>query len=98
MDKKLPHYLQPTQGKELYNGNYLDFRPQLNSDKWIQQFLPDVYDKEIEIYGNRTIQGFLKMVSQEMPSNDDQIIWLESARKSYIEERHKPVSKSKYHK
>ena len=72
-------HLQPTQGKNLYQGNYLDFTNG-TIDQWTQQFLPDVYDKEIEIYGNRTISGFLKMVSAEMPSSSDQIIWLEQGR------------------
>ena len=78
----LPSYLQPTQGKTLYGGNYLNFIGGGDSqvDQWAQQFLPDVYDKEIEIYGNRTISGFLKMVSAEMPSTSDQIIWLEQGR------------------
>ncbi len=71
--------LQPTQTKALYQGNYLDFT---NADfgQWTQQFLPDVYDQEINIYGNRTISGFLKMVSAEMPSTSDQIIWTEQGR------------------
>ena len=75
----LPSYLQPSQGKGLYAGNYLNFLDS-NHAQWAQQFLPDVYDKEIEIYGNRTISGFLKMVSAEMPSSSDQIIWLEQGR------------------
>ncbi len=71
--------LQPTQTKNLYQGNYLDFT---NSDfsQWTQQFLPDVYDQEINIYGNRTISSFLKMVSAEMPTTSDQIIWTEQGR------------------
>ena len=72
-------FLQPTQGKNLYAGNYIDFTNTAH-DQWAQQFLPDVYDKEIEIYGNRTISGFLKMVSAEMPSTSDQIIWMEQGR------------------
>ena len=75
----LPNFLQPTQGKNLYGGNYLNFLDG-SIEQWAQQFLPDVYDKEIEIYGNRTISGFLKMVSAEMPSTSDQIIWLEQGR------------------
>ena len=71
--------LQPTQGKNLYAGNYLNFLD-AGHQQWAQQFLPDVYDKEVEIYGNRTISGFLKMVSAEMPSTSDQIIWLEQGR------------------
>ena len=72
-------FLQPTQGKQLYGGNYIDFTNE-NHNQWAQQFLPDVYEKEIEIYGNRTISGFLRMVSAEMPSTSDQIIWLEQGR------------------
>ena len=72
-------HLQPTQGKNLYAGNYLNFLDS-SHQQWAQQFLPDVYDKEVEIYGNRTISGFLKMVSAEMPSTSDQIIWLEQGR------------------
>ena len=72
-------FLQPTQGKNLYAGNYLDFTNG-TINQWTQQFLPDVYEKEIEIYGNRTISSFLRMVSAEMPSSSDQIIWLEQGR------------------
>ncbi len=71
--------LQPTQTKALYQGNYLDFTDS-SFQQWTQQFLPDVYDQEINIYGNRTISGFLKMVSAEMPSTSDQIIWTEQGR------------------
>ena len=72
-------FLQPTQGKNLYSGNYLNFTD-ASINQWSQQFLPDVYEKEIEIYGNRTISSFLRMVSAEMPSTSDQVIWLEQGR------------------
>ena len=72
-------FLQPTQGKNLYAGNYLNFTDG-SINQWAQQFLPDVYDKEVEIYGNRTISSFLRMVSAEMPSTSDQIIWQEQGR------------------
>ena len=71
--------LQPTQTKNLYQGNYLDFTSG-DFNQWTQQFLPEVYDKEINIYGNRTLSGFLKMVSAEMPTTSDQIIWTEQGR------------------
>ena len=77
-----PSHLQPSQGKNLYGGNYLTFTgtDRNVADQWAQQFLPDVYEKEVEIYGNRTISSFLRMVSAEMPSTSDQIIWLEQGR------------------
>ena len=71
--------LQPSQGKALYGGNYLNFTDS-SINQWAQQFLPDVYEKEAEIYGNRTISSFLRMVSAEMPSTSDQIIWTEQGR------------------
>ena len=75
----LPNFLQPSQGKDLYSGNYIDFQAS-GFQQWGQQFLPDVYEKEVEIYGNRTISSFLRMVSAEMPSTSDQIIWTEQGR------------------
>ena len=71
--------LQPSQVKGLYAGNYIDFTAS-TFEQWGQQFLPDVYEKETEIYGNRTIGGFLKMVSAEMPMSSDQVIWTEQGR------------------
>ena len=75
-----PADLQPTQTKSLYQGNYLDFFNLGGAGQWAQQFLPDVYEKEVERYGNRTISSFLRMVSAEMPSTSDQIIWTEQGR------------------
>ena len=75
----IPAALQPTQTKTLYSGNYIDFT-NTNFDQWTQQFLPDVYEKEVERYGNRSIGSFLRMVSAEMPSTSDQIIWTEQGR------------------
>jgi hypothetical protein len=75
----IPAALQPTQSKTLYAGNYIDFTSAAH-DQWTQQFLPDVYEKEVERYGNRSIGSFLRMVSAEMPSTSDQIIWTEQGR------------------
>ena len=80
MGGSFPSALQPTQGKTLYGGNYLDFFNLGTGGQWAQQFLPDVYEKEVERYGNRTISSFLRMVSAEMPSTSDQIIWTEQGR------------------
>lgn len=58
----------------LFQGNYItDF-------DFTKQFLPDVYEKEAEIYGNRSISSFLRMVSAEMPSTSDEIRWVEQGR------------------
>jgi hypothetical protein len=47
---------------------------------FLNQYLPDTYEKEFERYGNRTIASFLRMVGAEMPSNSDQIKWAEQGR------------------
>ena len=75
----IPAALQPTQTKALYSGNYIDFTDS-SFNQWAQQFLPDVYEQEVERYGNRSIGSFLRMVSAEMPSTSDQIIWTEQGR------------------
>ena len=46
----------------------------------LQQYLPEVYEAEVERYGNRTLNGFLRMVGAEMPMTSDQVIWSEQNR------------------
>ena len=45
-----------------------------------QQYLPELYEAEVERYGNRTLGGFLRMVGAEMPMTSDQVIWSEQNR------------------
>jgi hypothetical protein len=59
-----------TPGTENYITNF-DF---------LNQYLPDTYEKEFERYGNRTISSFLRMVGAEMPTNSDLIKWAEQGR------------------
>lgn len=47
---------------------------------FLNQYLPDTYEKEFERYGNRTVSGFLRMVGAELPSASDKIIWAEQGR------------------
>ena len=66
--------LTPAPVKQALETNYItDFR-------FLNQYLPDTYEKEFERYGNRTISGFLRMVGAEMPSNSDLIKWAEQGR------------------
>ena len=37
--------------------NYIDFTSGTND--WSQQYLPDLMEKESEVFGNRTVSGFL---------------------------------------
>ena len=69
-------HLTPRPVKGLFGDNYLS----LTDMDWAQQFLPEVYEKEVERYGNRTISGFLRMVGAEMPMASDQVVWSEQGR------------------
>ena len=79
--------LIPSQSQELLNSNYLQFTnngggagiPDNFAD-FAQQYLPEVYEQEVERYGNRTLSGFLRMVGAEMPMTSDQVIWSEQNR------------------
>ncbi len=66
--------LTPAPEQKALASNYItDFN-------FLNQYLPDTYEKEFERYGNRTIAGFLRMVGAEMPSNSDLIKWAEQGR------------------
>ena len=53
---------------------------QLDANTFAQQYLPEIYEQEVERYGNRTLSGFLRMVGAEMPMTSDQVIWSEQNR------------------
>ncbi len=68
--------LTPAPGKALSNTSYLG-----SSDyTFAQQYLPDLYEKEFEKYGNRSVASFLRMVSAEIPCSSDLIKWSEQGR------------------
>ena len=70
--------LIPSQVQELLPNNYLQFNNGTND--FAQQYLPEIYEQEVERYGNRTLSGFLRMVGAEMPMTSDQVIWSEQNR------------------
>jgi len=66
--------LQPSANQVPLATNYItDF-------DFLNQYLPDTYEKEFERYGNRSVASFLRMVGAEMPSNSDLIKWAEQGR------------------
>jgi hypothetical protein len=87
-------FINPAQGAELlhvtprptqtlFNDNYLSFdggSATGDTNSFAAQFLPEIYEKEIERFGKRTISGFLNMVGAEMPMASDQVIWSEQGR------------------
>ena len=78
-----PPSLIPAGKKQALDTNYLAFNDGAgagNTDTFAQQYLPELYEAEVERYGNRTLQGFLRMVGAEMPMSSDQVIWTEQNR------------------
>jgi len=59
--------------------NYIDFTAQATAG-WAQQYLPDLMEKEAEVFGNRTISGFLSQVGAEEAMTADQVVWSEQGR------------------
>ena len=73
--------LIPSQTQQVLPSNYLTFNQGgAAANDFAQQFLPEIYEQEVERYGNRTLSGFLKMVGAEMPMSSDQVIWSEQNR------------------
>ena len=68
--------LTPSASKATLTNNYLTSA----EFTWLQQYLPDTYEKEFERYGNRSINAFLRMVGAELPTNSDLIKWEEQGR------------------
>jgi len=74
-----PAEFSPYVQKVALSSNYLNFHGSGGAN-WSQQYLPDLYEAEVERYGNRSISSFLRMVGAEMPMSSDQVIWSEQGR------------------
>lgn len=74
--------ITPSQQQQALSTNYLQFNNPAgaNFSSFAQQYLPEIYEQEVERYGNRTLSGFLRMVGAEMPMTSDQVIWSEQNR------------------
>ena len=79
-----PASIVPSQKRMALQSNYLNFTGDAAGgdpvNNFAQQYLPELYEAEVERYGNRTLSGFLRMVGAEMPMTSDQIIWSEQNR------------------
>ena len=69
----------PSQSQLALQNNYLNFA-QGGANDFAQEYLPEIYEQEVERYGNRTLNGFLRMVGAEMPMTSDQVVWSEQNR------------------
>ena len=63
--------------KQTLATNYIDFNQDMG---WAQQYLPDLMEKEAEVFGPRTISGFLSQVGAEESMTADQVVWSEQGR------------------
>ena len=68
----------PAPRQQTLSTNYLDFTGAGND--WAQQYLPDLMEKEAEVFGPRTISGFLSQVGAEESMTSDQVVWSEQGR------------------
>ena len=67
----------PAPQQQTLSTNYLDLN---GSGGWAQQYLPDLMEKEAEVFGPRTISGFLSQIGAEEAMTSDQVIWSEQGR------------------
>jgi hypothetical protein len=81
MSNVIPQFgtIKPSQKQQALETNYLNFTDGSGND-FAQQYLPEIYEAEVERYGNRTLSGFLRMVGAEMPMSSDQVVWSEQNR------------------
>ena len=69
----------PSSQKQTLSTNYVDFTS-TSTEGWAQQYLPELMEKEAEIFGPRTISGFLNQVGAEEAMTSDRVIWSEQSR------------------
>ena len=67
----------PASKPQTLASNYIDFNQDMG---WAQQYLPDLMEKEAEVFGPRTISGFLSQVGAEESMTADQVVWSEQSR------------------
>ncbi len=69
----------PSSIKASLGTNYLDLASEAGKG-WAQQYVPDLMEKEAEVFGPRTISGFLSQVGAEEAMTADQVVWSEQGR------------------
>ncbi len=69
----------PAPTKQALQQNYLDLASTAGQG-WAQQYLPDLMEQEAQVFGNRTISGFLSQVGAEESMTADQVVWSEQGR------------------
>jgi hypothetical protein len=71
----------PSAQKQTLSSNYLNLATgSADTLGWAQQYVPDLMDKEAEVFGPRTVSGFLAQVGAEEAMQADQVVWSEQSR------------------
>ena len=71
--------LRPATTKNALASAYVDFTS-TDTEGWAQQYLPDLMEKEAEVFGNRSVSGFLSQVGAEEAMQADKVVWTEQGR------------------
>ena len=69
----------PSSQQQTFASNYLDLAS-TSGQGWAQQYLPDLMEQEAQVFGPRTISGFLSQVGAEESMTADQVVWSEQSR------------------
>ena len=69
----------PSSLQQALSTNYLDLASE-SGKGWAQQYVPDLIEREAEVFGPRTISGFLAQVGAEEAMTADQVVWSEQSR------------------
>ena len=69
----------PAPIKQTLQNNYLDLASEAGKG-WAQQYVPDLMEQEAEVFGPRTISGFLNQIGAEEAMTADQVVWSEQGR------------------
>ena len=69
----------PASAQAALSTNYLDLASETGKG-WAQQYVPDLMEKEAEVFGPRTVSGFLEKVGAEEAMAADQVVWSEQGR------------------
>jgi len=70
----------PAARKQTLTSAYIDFADGSSGNDWSQQYLPELMAKEAEVFGKRTVSGFLAQVGAEEAMASDQVVWSEQGR------------------
>lgn len=71
---------QPSPKKEITSSNYLEAA----DFNFNNQYMPDLYEKEFQAYGNQSIKGFLEKTASEFAISSDLVKWTEEGRLTKI--------------